>query len=163
MFQLDMDGFLMAVTGATPCCGRVLPSESALPRRPFSTLEAIVNQPTAVLFYVVDIARSSRFYSDLFNLKPAVASPFYVMFKLENGFEIAIYDRKKLHPQAGAMSSSAELCFVVADRSALEELHEQWVQKGIEIIMPPTKMYFGGVHFMGLDPDGHRLRVGTPD
>lgn len=122
-----------------------------------------MNQPTAVLFYVADIARSSRFYSDLFNLKPAVASPFYVMFKLNNGFEIAIYDRKKLQPQAGVMSSSAELCFVVADRAALDELHDQWVQKGIEIIMPPTKMYFGGVHFMGLDPDGHRLRVGTPD
>ena len=122
-----------------------------------------MSQPTAVIFYVDDIARSLKFYSELFNLKPSISSPFYVMFKLDNSFEIAIYDRKKLQPQAGAMSSSVELCFVVADRAALDELHEQWVQKGIEIIMPPTKMYFGGVHFMGLDPDGHRLRVGTPD
>jgi len=120
-------------------------------------------QPNAILFYVVDIARSSKFYSDLLDLKPTVASPFYVMFKLDNGFEFAIYDRKKLQPPAAAMSASAELCFIVPDSSALDALHGQWVQKGIEIIMAPTKMYFGGIHFMGLDPDGHRLRVGTPD
>lgn len=122
-----------------------------------------MTQPTAVLFYVVDIVKSSKFYSDLFDLIPTVASPFYVMFKLDNGFEFAIYDRNKLQPPAATMSASAELCFLVADRAALDSLHEQWVQKGIEIIMPPAKMYFGGVHFMGLDPDGHRLRVGTPD
>ena len=122
-----------------------------------------MNQPTAVLLYVSDIARSSKFYADLFGLKPAVASPFYVMFKLANGFEVAIYDRNKLQPPASPMSASAELCFVVKDRAALDALHAQWAQKGIEIILPPTKMYFGGVHFMGLDPDGHRLRVGTPD
>jgi uncharacterized glyoxalase superfamily protein PhnB len=85
------------------------------------------------------------------------------MFKLDNGFEFAIYDRNKLQPPAAAMSASAELCFMVADNAALNALHEKWVEKGIEMIMPPTKMYFGGTHFMGLDPDGHRLRVGTPD
>jgi len=120
-------------------------------------------QPTAVLFYVANIAKSSTFYSDLFDLKPAIASPFYVMFKLDNGFEFAIYDRNKLQPPAAAMSASAELGFMVADVAALNALHQKWIEKGIEIIMPPMKMYFGGIHFMGLDPDGHRLRVATPD
>ena len=120
-------------------------------------------QPSATLFYVADIARSSAFYADLFALKPALASPFYVMFKLDSGFEFAIYDRNKLQPPAAAMSASAELGFVVADSDALNALHQQWVAKGIQIIMAPTKMYFGGTHFMALDPDGHRLRVGTPD
>jgi predicted enzyme related to lactoylglutathione lyase len=123
----------------------------------------IMPQPTAVLFYVANIAKSSTFYSDLFDLKPAVASPFYVMFKLDNGFEFAIYDRNKLQPPAAAMSASAELGFMVADVAALNALHQKWIEKGIEIIMPPMKMYFGGIHFMGLDPDGHRLRVATPD
>jgi uncharacterized glyoxalase superfamily protein PhnB len=123
----------------------------------------IVPQPTAVLFYVADIARSSAFYSDLFDLKPTVASPFYAMYKLDTGFEFAIYDRNKLQPPAAAMSASAELGFTVADNAALNALHREWIEKGIEIIMPPMKMYFGGIHFMGLDPDGHRLRVATPD
>jgi uncharacterized glyoxalase superfamily protein PhnB len=120
-------------------------------------------QPTAVLFYVSDIAKSSAFYIDLFDRKPAVSSPFYAMFKLDSGFEFAIYDRKKLQPPAAAMSASAELGFTVADSDKLNELHEQWIKKGIPIIMAPMKMYFGGIHFMGLDPDGHRLRVATPD
>jgi|SRR5665213_1444711 len=120
-------------------------------------------QATAVLFYVNDVARSSAFYSDLFGLKPSVASPFYAMFKFDNGFEFAVYDRNKLQPQAAAMSASAELGFMVADVAALNELHGQWLAKGISIIMEPTKMYFGGIHFMALDPDGHRLRVATPD
>lgn len=120
-------------------------------------------QPTAALFYVADIAKSSAFYSDLFGLKPAVASPFYAMFKLDQGFEIAIYDRNKLQPPTAATGASAELGFTVADIAALRALHQQWIEKGIEIILAPTKMYFGGTHFMGVDPDGHRLRVGTPD
>lgn len=120
-------------------------------------------QPTAVLFYVADIARSAAFYSDLFERKPAVKSPFFAMFKLDNGFEFAIYDRNKLQPPASAMSASAELGFTVADTTALNAIHEQWIGKGIPIIMKPMKMYFGGTHFMGLDPDGHRLRVATPD
>jgi catechol 2,3-dioxygenase-like lactoylglutathione lyase family enzyme len=123
----------------------------------------IMPQATAVLFYVTDIARSSAFYSDLFALKPALASPFYAMFKFDNGFEFAIYDRNKLQPPASPMSSSAELGFTVPDVSKLNELHEQWKAKGIPIIMAPIKMYFGGIHFMALDPDGHRLRVATPD
>ena len=120
-------------------------------------------QATAVLFYVSDIARSSAFYSDLFSLKPSVASPFYAMFKFDNGFEFAVYDRKKLQPPAEAMSASAELGFLVPDVAKLDEIHAQWLAKGIRIIMAPTKMYFGGIHFMALDPDGHRLRVATPD
>jgi catechol 2,3-dioxygenase-like lactoylglutathione lyase family enzyme len=119
--------------------------------------------PTIVLLYVADIARSSAFYSDLFGRQPAVASPFYAMFKLDNGFEVALYDRNKLQPPAGVMSASGELGFTVADTAALNALHQQWVAKGIPIIMAPMKMYFGGTHFMGLDPDGHRLRVATPD
>jgi hypothetical protein len=37
------------------------------------------------------------------------------------------------------------------------------VEMGIYILSQPKKMYFGGTHFVGLDPDGHRLRVAIPD
>ena len=120
-------------------------------------------QPTAVLFYVGDIPKSVAFYSDLLERKPTVSSPFYAMFKLDSGFEFAIYDRNKLQPPSAAVSGAAELGFTVADSTVLNGMHQQWVKKGIPIIMQPMKMYFGGIHFMGLDPDGHRLRVATPD
>lgn len=120
-------------------------------------------QPTATLLYVSSIPKSTKFYSELLGLKPSMASPFYVMYKLDNGFEIQIYDRAKLDPPAEALAGAAELGFVVADVAALDALHADWMAQGISIIMRPTKMYFGGTHFMGVDPDGHRLRVGTPD
>ena len=59
-------------------------------------------QPAQVIFYVADIPKSSAFYSDLLGLKPSVASPFYVMFKLSDGFEFCIYDRNKIQPPTGA-------------------------------------------------------------
>ena len=120
-------------------------------------------QPTATLFYVEDIPKSIAFYSDLFDLKPALQSPFYAMFKLDNGFEFAIYVRAKIEPPSPVMAASAELGFTVADVAVLNGLHDHWVKKGIKIIMAPKKMYFGGIHFMAEDPDGHRLRVATPD
>jgi uncharacterized glyoxalase superfamily protein PhnB len=120
-------------------------------------------QPNNVLFYVDDIPASSAFYADLLGRQPAIASPFFAMFKLDNGFEVAIYSRAKIEPPAPDKGSSSELGFTVPDVAALHELYQQWVKKGIRIIMEPKKMYFGGTHFMAEDPNGHRLRVGTPD
>jgi len=44
-----------------------------------------------------------------------MSSPFYAMFKLDSGFEFAIYDRNKLQPPTAATSGAAELGFTVAD------------------------------------------------
>ncbi len=120
-------------------------------------------QPTAVLFYVAEIARSSAFYERLLGRKPAVSSPFYSMFKLDNGFELALWTLEKVEPHATHQGSSSELGFLVPDLASLELTHRQWVEMGIYILSQPKKMYFGGTHFVGLDPDGHRLRVATPD
>jgi catechol 2,3-dioxygenase-like lactoylglutathione lyase family enzyme len=120
-------------------------------------------QPTAVLFYVVDPAKSTVFYEDLLGLKPAMTSPFYTLFKLANGFELALWALNKVEPPAPIQGASSELGFLVPDKAALELTHQQWVKKGIQIVLEPQKMYFGGTHFVGLDPDGHRLRVATPD
>ena len=119
--------------------------------------------PNWVDLQTTDVDAAKAFYTALFGLKPALASPFYAMYKLDNGFEFAVYDRSKLQPAAGAMSSSVELGFTVPGVKELNELCGQWRADGIGIIMEPTKMYFGGTHFMALDPDGHRLRVATPD
>ncbi len=122
-----------------------------------------VPQPTAVLFYVKDPAKSSAFYEDLLDLKPSLRTPFYALFKLENGFELALWALNKVEPPAPSPSAASELGFLVPDLGSLEAMHQQWIQKGIPIALPPQKMYFGGTHFVGLDPDGHRLRVATPD
>jgi len=120
-------------------------------------------QPNYVLLYVDDIPTSLAFYTDLLGRPPALASPSFASFKLDGGFEVAIYSRAKIDPPVVSHGISAELGFTVPDGAALHELHQQWVKKGIRIIMEPQKMPFGGTHFMAEDPSGHRLRVGTPD
>ncbi len=122
-----------------------------------------MSQPTAVLFYVADIPKSLAFYEDLLELKPAVSSPFYAMFKLANGFELALWALNKVEPPAPVQGNSSELGFLVPDLAGLESTLKRWKVKGIKIALEPKKMYFGGTHFVGLDPDGHRLRVATPD
>jgi hypothetical protein len=87
-------------------------------------------------------------------LKPTTASPFYAVFKLGTGFEFAIYDQNKLQPRAAAMGTSAELGFTVADNAALNALHQKWIEKGIEIVMPPMKCILAVSILWHWDPDG---------
>ncbi len=118
---------------------------------------------TTALIYVADIPRSSAFYEDLLGLKPNVSSPFYTLFKLKNGFELALWALNKVEPPAPVQGTSSELGFLAPDLAGLEATLKLWKEKGIKIIVEPKKMYFGGTNFVGLDPDGHRLRVATPD
>jgi hypothetical protein len=55
------------------------------------------------------------------------------------------------------------LSLIAPDLAALRTLHGAWAAKGIRIAMEPREMYLGACNFVGLDADGHRLRVSTPD
>jgi catechol 2,3-dioxygenase-like lactoylglutathione lyase family enzyme len=118
-------------------------------------------QPTAVLFYVAEPAKSTAFYEDLLGRKPAMKSTCFTLFKLDDGFELALWAVNKEEPAATAHRESSELDLWVPDEAALESTRQQWINKGIPIVSEPRKMDFGGDHFVGLDPDGHRLRVAT--
>src|ERR1035438_3982407 len=107
-------------------------------------MEDFMPQPTAILFYVGDPAKSSAFYEELLGRKPAMTSPYYAMFKLDNGFELALWALSKVDPPPPPQIASSELGFTVADKAALESLHRQWVEKGIPIALAPKKRYFGG-------------------
>jgi catechol 2,3-dioxygenase-like lactoylglutathione lyase family enzyme len=120
-------------------------------------------KPSQILLYVEDLPRSAAFYSDLLGIQPALASPTFIAFDLEH-FHLGLWDRAKVDLQGGAgPGESAELCFIAPDLAGLRALHGEWAAKGIRIAMEPRKMYFGAHNFVGLDPDGHRLRVSTPD
>jgi predicted lactoylglutathione lyase len=52
----------------------------------------------------------------------------------------------------------AELGFSAHDEAAVNGMHDDWRARGIAIAQSPTQTDFGYT-FVGLDPDGHRLRV----
>ena len=121
-----------------------------------------MSQPTAVLFYVAEPAKSTAFYEDILGLKPAMKSTCFTLFKLDNDFELALWAVNKAEPAATVHRESSELGLLVPNKAALESTRQQWIKRGIPIVSEPQKMDFGGDHFVGLDPDGHRLRVATP-
>ena len=47
------------------------------------------------------------------------------------------------------------------DEAALEAAHARWSAQGVAIAQKPTRMDFGYT-FVGLDPDGHRIRAFAP-
>ena len=119
--------------------------------------------PSQVLLYIDDPARSAAFYADLLPQSASLSSPDKTLFSLSPGMKLGLCSRSKVEPAAPATGSAVELCFTVPDIAALRALHAQWILKGIFIAQGPKGTGFGASAFVGMDPDGHRLRVITSD
>lgn len=63
-----------------------------------------------------------------------------------------------MQPPVSAQAGAAELAMVVASPDAVQQMHEAWRTLGVQILQPPVMLEFGHT-FVGVDPDGHRLRV----
>jgi hypothetical protein len=119
--------------------------------------------PSQVRLYVADPMLSAAFYADLLPHSPSLACPDRAMFSLSPGMKLGLCARSKVEPPAPATGSALELCFTVPDIEALRALHTLWILKGVFIAQGPKGTGFGGSAFVGMDPDGHRLRVITSD
>ena len=120
-----------------------------------------MNHPNFLLLYVANPKASAAFYADLLGAQPVEASPTFAMFALDNGMMLGLWARETVEPKAAAGAGGSELAFTVADAPAVEARHAEWSAKGIPIAQVPTRMDFGYT-FVGLDPDGHRLRIFAP-
>lgn len=133
--------------------------------------------PDLLLLYVKDVEQSTDFYRDLLKREPKTAFPTYVAFGLEDGFTLGLWSTKRAAeewakrtglPVATANQPPAEnvnrfeLAFQVDDDEAVETMYSDWRQRGIEIAQEPMTAVFGRT-FVGLDPDGHRIRVCVGD
>lgn len=113
-----------------------------------------------VLFYVADPLASGRFYSRLFDRSLKEESATFAMLELGANVLLGLWLRPTVEPAVdpAARPGGSEIAFVVADATALQATFETWVAQGVRIAQPITEMDFGRT-FVGLDPDGHRLRV----
>ena len=114
--------------------------------------------PSFVLLYVADPIRSANFYEPILKAKPVEKSRGYSMFVLQGGLKIGFWKRDEVQPGAEGAPGSMELVFAEASDAEVDERFAQWTGEGIVIAQRPTRMEFGYT-FVGLDPDGHRLRV----
>lgn len=115
-----------------------------------------------IVLYVENPAHSSHFYENVFCKAPSASFPNYVAFELLNGLNLGLWSTKAANFVSGGTGHRAEIAFMVADDAAVDQVYRQWVTAGVRIEQKPHMAVFGRT-FVALDPDGHRLRVCTPD
>lgn len=117
--------------------------------------------PQFVLLYVASPAASAAFYAGLLGAQAIEASSTFAMFALENGTMLGLWARETVLPAPNAGPGGSELGFALESDERVDQCHADWAAKGIVIAQAPARMDFGYT-FVGLDPDGHRLRVFAP-
>jgi predicted enzyme related to lactoylglutathione lyase len=117
-------------------------------------------EPNFFILYVGDMPKSVAFYTGLIGRSPVEASEDFTMFKLTNGALFSLWQRDEVEPPA-TVPGGVEFALMLADVSAVDAVLASWRGQGVPIVQEPTEMDFGYT-FVGLDPDGHRLRVYAP-
>ncbi len=118
-------------------------------------------QPNFMLLYVDSPQASARFYRGLLEREPFESSPTFVAFALESGLTLGLWSRHLVKPMPAAGTGGAEIVFPADSADAVSAIWVDWKARGVAIAQEPTSMDFGAT-FVGLDPDGHRLRVFAP-
>ena len=114
--------------------------------------------PFTVIFYVADVARSCDFYTRVLGRAPVDASANFAMYLLSGGANLGLWAKHDVAPSIKEPGTGGELAFVLPDKPAVDVLCGRWRELNVKIAQEPTAMDFGYT-FVGLDPDGHRLRA----
>ena len=117
--------------------------------------------PHFVLLYVASPEGSVDFYRVLLEREPVEASPTFAMFALGPALMLGLWSRDGVRPEPGAEIGGGELAFSLAAPRDVDGACERWRALGVRILQEPVDLDFGRT-FVGLDPDGHRLRVFSP-
>jgi predicted enzyme related to lactoylglutathione lyase len=114
-----------------------------------------------VVLYVDNAQVSSAFYQALLGQPVSQSSPQFVVLPLGKGTMLGLWQRDNVAPPVAAEAGGSEIALTVANVDAVRDTYEAWKARDVRIAQPPTAMAFGHT-FVGLDPDGHRLRVFAP-
>lgn len=115
-----------------------------------------------ILLYVNDPVASAEFYERLLETKPAAVFPTYAAFELANGLSIGLWSTSARDFVSSGQGHRSELAFMVPDEARVRALEQSWRARDVAIEQPLHQAVFGPT-FVALDPDGHRIRVCTPD
>lgn len=117
--------------------------------------------PGMCIQYVDDAAASIRFYASLLDCEPVQVARDFGLFVLDSGLRLGVWARDAVQPRTlSSRGGGAELAITLADREAVQRLYRSWLERGVAIAQPPSALAFG-YSFVGIDPDGNRIRVLT--
>ncbi len=112
------------------------------------------------ILYVEDVAASAAFYSRTLG-RPAVdSSPTFAMIPAGHALMLGLWRRDEIAAPAGVPGGS-EIAFTLENDAAIDAAFAQWQAHGAAVARPPARLVFGYT-FLGLDPDGHRVRFFAP-
>lgn len=118
--------------------------------------------PNLFLVYVTDVEAATAFYSDLFDMSPAMVTPRYVPFEVAPGVLFAVWSGgAEAITRAGARTSEVGL-MVPGSAEAVDAVFAEWTAKGVDIVEEPHDDVFGRT-FVIADPDGNLIRVSPVD
>lgn len=106
----------------------------------------------SIVFYVSDIARTQRFYTETLGIDLARmegAEPFWLTGRLDQGLEIIFFEMD------GVRGSSPALIFDIAE-GGIDDIVAALVDKGVTMVTPVSEAP-GGWSADFLDPDGFGL------
>ncbi|WP_312684931.1 VOC family protein [Stenotrophomonas chelatiphaga] len=115
-------------------------------------------KPDAVMHYVRDVPLSAAFYAGIMGRPASQLAPGFALFVVPGGPALGLWQREEVQPTALGAPGACELTMVVASAADVVRMHAAWLALGVEIAQAPATLAFGHT-FVGLDPDGHRLRV----
>jgi predicted enzyme related to lactoylglutathione lyase len=113
-----------------------------------------------ILVYVENVAASEAFYASILGRPAVESSATFAMLPAAPGLMLGLWRRDGVKP-AATPAGGGEIAFPAASAAEVDATFAEWSARGVKIVQPPTNMDFGYT-FVGLDPDGQRLRVFAP-
>jgi predicted enzyme related to lactoylglutathione lyase len=117
--------------------------------------------PNFILLYVAQPLASAQFYQELLGCAPIESSPGFAMFALDSGVMLGLWAREHVLPSATGQAGATEIAISLTSKAEVNDSYQDYLAKSIAIVQTPTELDFGYT-FVGLDPDGHRIRVFAP-
>jgi glyoxylase I family protein len=106
----------------------------------------------SIVFYVADIARTERFYTEVLGIELARmegAEPFWLTGTLDGGLDLVFFEME------GVRGNTPALVFDIAE-GGIDDVVAALVAKGVTIVTPVSEAP-GGWSADFLDPDGFDL------
>ena len=113
-----------------------------------------------ILVYVDDVPTSEAFYASILGRPAVESSPTFAMMPAAPGLMLGLWKRDGVKPKA-TPSGGGEIAFAASGKAEVDARFAEWRARGVAIAQEPTAMDFGYT-FVGLDPNGQRLRVFAP-
>ncbi len=118
--------------------------------------------PNMILLFVKNPEASVKFYGKILDLKPIEEAPSFALLPLNESTMLGLWAEAGAEPKVTASPGAMEIGIQVEDRTSVDHLFNEWQARSVAIAQSPTKLDFGYT-FVGLDPDGHRIRVFVPE